>query len=108
MGRQDMGIALEKNDAGSVITLEGALDVNCAAALKTLLLEAFASGSEVRLALETATYLDATAVQLLWAAHQEAASRGVSLHLQGPMPEGVSAALADAGFPAFPVSAAAA
>jgi hypothetical protein len=40
---------------------------------------------------------------LLWAAEREARASGVGFALSGELPEGVSAALKDAGFERFPV-----
>jgi anti-anti-sigma factor len=97
-----MGITLEESDTTSTIRLEGTVDISSAAELKTQLLQALDSGKAVRVSLEAATYLDVTAIELLWAAEREAIKRGVGFTLAEPAPEGVSAALLDAGFDRFP------
>jgi anti-anti-sigma factor len=96
-----MGIALQKSDAEHLVALEGTIDIACAAELKTLLLEALDSGAAVRVSLDAATYLDVTAMQLLWAAAQQARRSGQQFQFSSPPPEPVSAALLDAGFPSF-------
>jgi len=96
-------VTLEENDALSQIRLEGAIDIGCAAELKTLLVRALNSGKEVRLAIDGATHLDMTAIQLLWAAEREAAKSGAGFALGGPMAEGIAAGLREAGFDKFPV-----
>jgi anti-anti-sigma regulatory factor len=99
-----MGITLEASEATSTIRFEDTVDISSAAELKTLLLQALDSGKEVRISLEVATYLDVTAIELLWAAEREATKRGVGFTLAEPVPEGISAALLDAGFDKFPVA----
>jgi anti-anti-sigma regulatory factor len=103
---QDVPVTLEQKDALTLIQLEGAIDVGCAAELKELLVEKLKSGSAVYVALESATGLDVTAVQLLWAASREAKRMGVEFGFKGQMPEGVRSALANAGIGEFPVPAA--
>jgi anti-anti-sigma factor len=99
-----MGIHFEKNDAGGLVALRGTIDIACAAQLKALLLEALNTGTGVRISLDGATYLDVTALQLLWAAQQQAQRSGVPLRIEGNIPQAVSAGLADAGFPPLFVS----
>jgi anti-anti-sigma factor len=101
-----MGIALEKNDGNVAIALDGAIDIGCAAELKKSLLDAFQSGNEIRVSLAGVTFLDVTAVQLLWAAKRRAETSGIEFQFQDPVPEAVSTALADAGFSPFLVSVA--
>ena len=98
-----MGMTLEESDTTSTIRLDGTVDISSAAELKTQLLQALDSGKAVRVSLEAATYLDVTAIELLWAAEREATKRGAGFTLAEPVPEGVSAALLDAGFEKFPV-----
>ena len=92
-----MGVVLEQTEAGSLIRLEGSIDIACAADLKKLLAEALASTRPPRISLDSATYLDVTAVQLLWAAAREAVASGADFARAGSMPEPVFRALADAG-----------
>jgi anti-anti-sigma factor len=98
-----MGIALEGSDAESVVRLDGAIDIASAAELKARLLEALSSGTGVRVSLEGARYLDATAVQLLWAAGRQARRSGVPFQLSGQLPDPLWAALADAGLQLFAI-----
>ena len=101
-----MPVTLEQKDALALIRLEGAIDVGCAAELKELLMEKLKSASAVYVALESATGLDITAVQLLWAAAREAQRVGVEFVFKGQTPEAVRCALAEAGIEEFPVPAA--
>jgi anti-anti-sigma regulatory factor len=103
---QDVPVTLEQKDALTLIQLEGAIDVGCAAELKELLIEKLKSGLAVQVALESATVLDVTAVQLLWAASREAQRVGVEFGFKGQSPEAVRSALAEAGIEEFPVPAA--
>jgi len=96
-----MGISLDRSDAGAVIALTDTVDITCAADLKALLLQALNSGAEVVISLDDATDLDVTALQLLWAAERQARQSAVGFRFAGPVPEPVSAALAEAGFPPF-------
>jgi anti-anti-sigma factor len=99
-----MPVTLEQKKTQSVIGLEGAIDIACAAELKQLLQQALARKKAVRVAVAHASDLDVTAVQLLWAAGREAKGLGVEFALVGTMPEEISGALADAGFDPFSVS----
>jgi anti-anti-sigma regulatory factor len=69
--------------------------------LKTVLLRALGACKDLSISVEAATYLDVTAVQLLWAAGEQARRSGVGFHIIGGLPEAIAAGLADAGFPAF-------
>jgi anti-anti-sigma regulatory factor len=96
-----MGVVQQEIDGKSVILLDGAIDIVLATELKRLLLEGLAAGAELCVSLETATYLDVTAVQLLWAAEKEAGLSGVPFRVIGPVAETVAAGLMDAGFSPF-------
>ena len=96
-----MGIALEQGDNSSVLRLDGEIDIACAAELKTLLLKALGAGGEVRVALDGATELDVTAVQLLWAAAREAGRAGERFAFEGQTPEPVLSGLLLTGFEEF-------
>ncbi|MGA8108768.1 MAG: STAS domain-containing protein [Acidobacteriaceae bacterium] len=90
-----------------MIRLEGDIDIGCAAELKQVLEEALAGrdGSrETRISLATATAMDVTAVQLLWAAERAARASGMVLALESPVPEVLRATLREAGFERFPFS----
>ena len=96
-----MGIALEETGTGIELRLEGAIDIGCAAELKSVLTRAIGSGRDLCVSLEGATYLDVTAVQLLWAAREQARRSGIGLLISDQTPQAVTAALAEAGFPSF-------
>jgi len=98
-----MGISLGKSDAEMSIALEGKIDIACAADLKALLLEALQSGNDVVISFGDATGLDVTALQLLWAAGQQARHSGMGFRLSGQVPEPVSTELVEAGFQPFSV-----
>ncbi|HEX4037865.1 MAG TPA: STAS domain-containing protein [Acidobacteriaceae bacterium] len=91
-----------------MIRLEGDIDIGCAAELKQALEEALAGGEsgpgETRISLATATGMDVTAVELLWAAERAARASGMVLALEGPVPEVLRAALREAGFARFPLA----
>lgn len=92
-----MGISLNQLDDSSLIRLDGVIDIASAVELKAALLEALATGKEVRISLEATTDLDVTAFQLLWAAEREAKRLGVGLTLTGQPPEQVVRSLASVG-----------
>ena len=96
-----MGITLDESGSQALIGLDGAVDISSAAELKTLLLRALHSGKEVRVSRAGTTELDATAVELLWAAECEARKTGVRFSFAGPAPAAVSAALSEAGLQQF-------
>jgi anti-anti-sigma factor len=95
-------VTFDRRAEPGTIRLEGEIDIALAATLKEVLLEALAMMGEVRISLETATGMDATAVQLLWAAEREAKASGVVLALEGPVPEKLRTTLREAGFERFP------
>jgi anti-anti-sigma factor len=97
-----VGIALEQSEESSVIHLEGAIDIAVVAEFKKVLLQAFTSGTEVRVVLDCVSDLDVAAMQLLWAARREARALGVEFALVGPAPNSVTCALLHAGFEDFP------
>lgn len=100
-----MGVALDQNKKLNLIRLEGEVDIGMAAELKQLLLQALGSGKEMRVSVQSATSVDVTALQLLWAAEREARGSGVAFTLAGEIPKPVSDSLISAGFQKFPVSA---
>lgn len=96
-----MGIALDEREEMSVVALDGSIDISSAAELKTLLVQAIDGGKPVRIALEAATYLDVTAVQLLWAAGEAARQSEIDFAFAGQTPALLLAQLADAGLTWF-------
>jgi anti-anti-sigma factor len=93
-----MGIVLENNEAGCLVRLEGGIDIASAAELKSAFLDALSTGADVQVALGSASYLDITAIQLLWAAAEQARLAGVGFRVAGEVPEALSTVLAEAGF----------
>ena len=91
-----MGIILKQCQESSVILLEGAIDIASAEQFKNLLLQALGSGKEIKVALNDATDLDVTAVQLIWAARRASEGSGVSFTLNGAVPASVSSVLGSA------------
>ena len=96
-----MPVTLEENDGLKTIRLEGAIGIDLAGELKTLLLKALEPGGEMRVAIEGAVNLDVTAMQLLWAAKRAAELLGVGFAFEGKAQERVSAALDEAGLERF-------
>jgi hypothetical protein len=85
------------------VRLEGVIDISSAAELKAILLEALTACRDVRLDAGEATYLDITAMQLLWAAEREARKLKVGFGCGDELPAPVRSGLRDAGFEAFPL-----
>jgi anti-anti-sigma regulatory factor len=100
-----LGIAHEQRDESVSISIEGAVDITCAAELKAALVLALSSGKPVRVSLDRCSVFDVTAYQLLWAAQREAKSLGVEFTLAAPAPALILAALKEVGFESFPVPA---
>jgi anti-anti-sigma factor len=86
-----------------VVRLEGEIDIRSAAELKQILVEAMASATGFEMDVAGATEMDITALQLLWAAQQEAGKRGTGLTVAGSVPERISAIAREAGFAKFPL-----
>ncbi|MFP5228968.1 MAG: STAS domain-containing protein [Acidobacteriota bacterium] len=84
------------------IRLEGEVDIATAAELKEALVEAVRSHRPTRIALEKATGLDVTALQLLWAAERGNEAEEPLFSLEGSVPETLRAAAGEAGFQTFP------
>ena len=97
-----MPVTLDQTEAQCFVRLEGEINIAAAAELKNLLLQALASGKELRVDLERAAELDVTALQLLWAAEREARGSGRGFALAGRLPEEILAAATDAGLEKFP------
>jgi len=98
-----MPVTLEQGEELNLVRLEGAIDIACAAELKTLLLQALGSKKELRVSVESATDLHATAMQLLWAAGRAARGSGVRFTLARPARKETSVAIDDEGFESFSV-----
>jgi anti-anti-sigma regulatory factor len=96
-------VTLEQSAAVCVVRVEGGIDITRAAEFKELLLQALASGKNLRLNLERGAELDITALQLLWVAEREARISGKGFSLAKPVPEAIAAPAREAGFEKFPV-----
>ena len=99
-----MPVILEQGETVSAIRLEGDIDICCAVELKTLLLQALASGTKVRLSLQDTIDLDVTAFQLLWAVEREARESSVGFALAEHVPDQVSQALVYGDFGCLPIA----
>jgi len=96
-------VTVEQIEAVCFIRLEGEVTIAYAAELKKVLLEALASGCELRLDMGSATELDISALQLLCAAEREARASGRVFTLEGTVPGEVVATATEAGLEKFPV-----
>jgi anti-anti-sigma regulatory factor len=96
-------IVLDESGGISLIRLEGDVNIAMAVEMKSLLLKALASGNELRVGLESATELDVTVLQLLYAAERNAVGAGIRFTVEGQVPKDISVAMADAGFDKFPI-----
>ena len=92
-----MSTAASQTDDRSIIELAGAIDIGCAADLRTAVLQAIAAGKAICISAEEVTHLDVAAFQVLWAAEREATQTGVPFALQSNFPQDVRSALAAAG-----------
>jgi len=92
-----MAIALKQLDDATRMDIDGVLDISIAEELKSDLLSAVATPL-VRVDLSAVTYLDVTAIQLLWAAQHAAELKDVPLVFEASIPDSVRTALRDAGF----------
>jgi hypothetical protein len=78
-----VAVKFDRSEGPGVIRLEGEIGIADAAQLKEVLLEALRPGAGARIALEMASGLDVTAVQLLWAAERAAQASGTLLAFEG-------------------------
>jgi anti-anti-sigma regulatory factor len=92
-----VAIALSQTDEASLIRLDDAIGIACAAELKAAIVAALKAGREIRVSLDEVTDLDVTGFQVLWAAKREAKQAGVGFGLAGRVPEPVQGSLAAMG-----------
>ena len=95
-----MPATLEQQADHTLIRLEGECTLATAADLKKLLLEALASGGDLRLDLRSVEEIDITAMQLLWAAKREANREGPKFAVA--LSDAIVVAAREAGFEQFP------
>jgi len=100
-----VSVVIDQDGQSSLIRLDGVIDISCAAELKEVNMKALQAGKPVLIALEGASGLDITAMQILWAAERAARAQGLSFALEGQLPEGRCATLRDAGWEGFPLPA---
>lgn len=98
---QTVSVTLESGEAGSRVVLEGSIDITDAGELKAALVTAIQVGAPVAVTLAEASYLDVTAMQLLWAAGRAARTAEVRMEMDGTVPEPVRTALTEAGISLF-------
>jgi anti-anti-sigma factor len=92
-----MALTLEENETVTVVHLAGAIDISSAAELKAMLLQALKPGKDVQISLQSTTYLDVTAIELLWAVGREANGSGFRFGVTGQVPDGIASLLSEAG-----------
>ncbi|MGD0986277.1 MAG: STAS domain-containing protein [Candidatus Sulfotelmatobacter sp.] len=98
-----MSVILDQAEKTAVICLEGEVDIASAAELKEALVRAISSGTEVRVDLSGAVEVDATTIQLLYAAWREAEKAGTLFRIAGQVPEPIHATICEAGFENLPI-----
>jgi anti-anti-sigma regulatory factor len=91
---------LQQQADHTFVRLEGECTLSSAAELKALLIEALASGGDLRLDLRSVEEIDITAMQLLWAAEREAIRAGSKFG--AAVPDAIVVAAQEAGFARFP------
>ena len=96
-----MPVILDNSEGISLIRIEGDVNIAMAAEMKDLLVKALASVKELHVSMASATELDVTALQLLYAADREAAKSDMRLTLDDRVPEEIISAMTDAGFAKF-------
>jgi anti-anti-sigma regulatory factor len=96
-------VTLDQRAGGSVVGLNGEVEIHAASELKGVLLAALRSRQELRVELAGVTALDITTLQLLCAFERAAVKAGIRLLWTGPMPEEMGLAMALAGLERPPV-----
>jgi anti-anti-sigma factor len=96
-----MEVVFEKDSINSV-NLGGSLNISSAEELKAILLRALESKEPVRISLEQVGEMDVTAVQLLFAARDEARRAGTAFQFAEQTPAPVVSFLDSCGFEDFP------
>ncbi len=93
----DMAIEPEAKGSGDVLTIEGAMTVQRAGEIKTLLADALARSDRVVIGLGGVTEVDLCGLQLLCSVQRTAAQARKSVALAGPLPGVFGRAAAEAG-----------
>lgn len=95
-------IKLKKNrsDGKCTVTMDGNMTIEYAAELKDVLLKAVDSKGII-LDMKKVTLLDLSCIQLLWAARQSMAEKGMQIESRGALPEVIRIKQEEAGFEAI-------
>jgi anti-anti-sigma regulatory factor len=93
-----MGLDMEKTDDIQFLALKGALTIEYATELKSVLLEAIYMKDHLVLSLEEVTEVDLSGLQILCSAHRTSLEQHKQLTLQGARPGSFQQAVKDAGF----------
>lgn len=99
-----MPFTVKQNNSSSEIWLEGAMNIACAAELRTILVGALSAGLPLTICLGHLTDLDVCILQLLDATMREGKQLGLDCKLAGPLTVDVMASIADTGFEALPIT----
>jgi len=91
-----MAISTHIEDGFQYVTLVDAVDIEQAADLKRILMEAIGSAARVCIQVSGATAVDVTTVQLIWAA-ASCSSSATELEIQGPWSEQVEESFSHTG-----------
>lgn len=102
--RPGVPVVLDQGGAKCFVRLEGEVNITLAVELKTVLLQALASGKELLVDLERATEVDVTALQLITALERAARRSGIRVALAGRVPAEILTDVVDGGFGEFPIS----
>lgn len=108
MQNMERRVAVSFDPNSGTVCLEGEVNIECAAELRSALLAALAAERPATVSLAALTGVDVTAVQLLWAAERQARADGRPLTAADTWPESVRDQLRSAGFRNLPFSTAAA
>lgn len=95
-----MPVAIDRQQAQSLIRVEGEFSVTSAAELRKLLKEALGSGKKIQIDLGGAAEIDVSLLQLIWSAEHDPA--WAELGRVSGVSEAASRAARDAGFERFP------
>jgi len=90
------GVSVNRSESSTTVIVSGEIDITLSADLKAALVEAFEAGKPVEIDALRASYMDVTALELLWAARQLAVRKGV-VYKPGCAPAAVGPLLTQLG-----------
>jgi len=93
-----MPLRCVRDSSRFLIEAEGSLGIDVAGEMKSALLEAASSGLDTHLDISHATSIDASGLQLLWAATRRTEAAIQSLTVAGDIPTTIESAMRNAGF----------